>query len=97
MAARLENQVTQRPERDAHAVWEASAGQNRHFRAETSGDLPDEPRLSESCLADHGDGHRHSLTGGPDARAFEAAHLLVATYQGSIETERQRTHASVCG
>ena len=96
-AARLADHLPQRPERDAFAVREAPAGENVRLAAEPSGELLDQPRLPESGLADHGDGHGHPLTGGPGVRRLEATYLFDAAHQRRIETDSQGTQAGLCG
>ena len=96
-AARVADNFPQRPERDALAIGEASAGKNMRFTAETPGELLDQPCLPETCLPGHDDGHGHPLTGGPVVCGLEAAYLFAAASQRRIETDGQGTQAGVCG
>ena len=96
-AARLADHFPQRPERDAFAIREAPASENVSLAAEPSGELLDQPRLPESGLADHGDGHGHPLTGGLGVRLLEATGLVDAAHQRRIEPDRQGTQVGVCG
>ena len=76
---------------------EAPASENVRLAAEPSSELLDQPCLPESGLAGHGDGHGHSLTGGPGVRRLETTCLFDAAHQRRIETDGQGTQAGLCG
>ena len=88
--------------RSGQNVMPSPYGRHRPVRtcaspAEPPGELLDQPRLPESGLADHGDGHGHSLTGGPGVRRLEATYLFATAHQRRVETDGQGTQAGVCG
>ena len=76
---------------------ETPAGEHVRFTAEARGKLLDQPRLAETCLSDHGDGHGHPLTGGAGVYGLQAAHLFAAPHQRHVETDWQGTQSGVRG
>ena len=76
---------------------EAPAGEDMCLTAVLPGELLDEPRLPQACLAYDPDGDGHPLTFGLRVGGAEEAHLFVAAHQRDIETDRQRAQACLYG